>query len=258
MIGHPHTGITHKNALSLKNKATHTFLHTYITFRRDSDIVAPYGQWEYYDKRVTQLPQNVSYAKGKTKKVAWFVSNCRARNNRLAIARELRKYIDVDIYGPCGGQHLECPRSKENECFAFLEKDYKFYLSFENSNCHDYVSEKLYKNALQNNVLPIVMGGSPADYHKMAPEKSFIHIDDFDTVANLGAYLNLLDKDDVLYNTYFQWKGTGENIDTRYWCRVCSMLHIPNKDKSKYRLRDVSFRKWWQGDDVCNRSNWKK
>lgn len=227
-------------------------------FRRDSDIVAPYGQWEYYDKRVTQLHQSVNYAKGKTKKVAWFVSNCGAKNNRLQIAKELSKYISVDIYGACGGQNLECPRSNESACYELLEKDYKFYLSFENSNCRDYVTEKLYRNALQHNVLPIVMGGSPEDYHKMAPERSFIHVDDFANVSSLAAYLNLLDKDDVLYNTYFKWKGTGEIIDAHYWCRVCSMLHIPNKDKSKYRLSDVSFRKWWQGEDVCNRSNWKK
>lgn len=32
-------------------------------------------------------------------RVAWFVSNCGAKNSRLEYARELAKYIDVDIYG---------------------------------------------------------------------------------------------------------------------------------------------------------------
>ena len=40
-----------------------------------------------------------NYALGKTKKVAWFVSNCGARNKRLEYARELSKHIEVDIYG---------------------------------------------------------------------------------------------------------------------------------------------------------------
>uniref|UniRef100_A0A336KDC8 Fucosyltransferase n=1 Tax=Culicoides sonorensis TaxID=179676 RepID=A0A336KDC8_CULSO len=228
------------------------------TYRRDSDIVAPYGRWEYYDKRVTQLPQSINYALGKTKKVAWFVSNCHAQNNRLEIATELKNYIDVDIYGFCGDGNLECPRSSELECFKMLQTEYKFYLSFENSNCHDYVTEKFFLNALSNNVLPVVMGGSPLDYRKMSPEKSFIHVDDFNSIEHLGEYLKLLDKDDVLYNSYFQWKGTGELIEPHYWCRVCSMLHIPNKDKTKYRLSDISFTKWWRGKGVCISENWKK
>lgn len=65
------------------------------TYRRDSDIVAPYEKWEYFDMRVKQMDQERNYAQNKTKKVAWFVSNCSARNNRLNYAKELKKYIDV-------------------------------------------------------------------------------------------------------------------------------------------------------------------
>lgn len=65
------------------------------TYRQDSDIVAPYEKWEYYDPRVKQLEQDRNYAFNKTKKVAWFVSNCNARNNRLQYANELSKHIEV-------------------------------------------------------------------------------------------------------------------------------------------------------------------
>lgn len=41
-----------------------------------------------------------------------------------------------------------------------LEKDYKFYLAFENSNCRDYITEKAYSNALMRNILPIVVSVS--------------------------------------------------------------------------------------------------
>jgi hypothetical protein len=78
--------------------------------------------------------------------VAWFVSNCQERNNRQGYAKELQKYIPVDIYGTCGTK--ECPRSTETECYEMLNRDYKFYLAFENSNCKDYITEKFFVNSL--------------------------------------------------------------------------------------------------------------
>ena len=108
------------------------------TYRSDSDIVAPYEKWAYYDPDVKQIEQKRNYASNKTKKVAWFVSNCATRNNRLQYANELSKYIKVDIFGSCGKD--TCPRTKTEECFEILDRDYKFYLSFENSNCRDYIT----------------------------------------------------------------------------------------------------------------------
>lgn len=87
-----------------------------------------------------------NYAAGKTKKIAWFVSNCVAKNNRLEYARELGKYIEVDIYGACGSH--SCSRANAKQCFELLAKTYKFYLAFENSNCRDYISEKFFVNGL--------------------------------------------------------------------------------------------------------------
>ena len=47
-------------------------------------------------------------------------------------------------------------------------KDYKFYLSFENSLCQDYITEKFYL-ALYAGALPIVYGGLNAlDYDKVS------------------------------------------------------------------------------------------
>lgn len=41
------------------------------------------------------MEQDRNYAQNKTKKVAWFVSNCGARNGRLNYAHELQKFIQV-------------------------------------------------------------------------------------------------------------------------------------------------------------------
>ncbi|KAL1470690.1 hypothetical protein MTO96_024107 [Rhipicephalus appendiculatus] len=79
------------------------------TYRHDSDIVAPYEKFVSYDDGGTsaQRPASSVPPRNKTKKVAWFVSNCAARNQRLQFARKLAAYIDVDIYGTCGS--LKCP-----------------------------------------------------------------------------------------------------------------------------------------------------
>ena len=50
---------------------------------------------------------------------------------------ELSKYINVDIYGKCG------KRFEDNEDPRFTD-NYFFYLAFENSQCKDYITEKLY------------------------------------------------------------------------------------------------------------------
>ena len=117
------------------------------TYRLDSTIVTPYEKFVPFPNATT-APSTPSknYAAGKTKMVAWFVSNCRTKNNRYEYAKELGQYISVDIYGQCGP--LFCPREQKQNCFSMLSKDYKFYLAFENSNCKNYITEKFYWNAL--------------------------------------------------------------------------------------------------------------
>lgn len=140
-----------------------------------------------------------------------------------------------------------------------LNNDYKFYLAFENSNCRDYITEKFFINSIghnsdQLNVLPIVMGGHPDDYRRAAPPNSYIHVDDFKSPAHLAQYLNKLDKDDIAYNQYFEWKSKprkGEFVNTYFWCRLCSLLHAPpNRQKPLVSYENIAD--WWASKDVCN------
>ncbi|XP_054271110.1 glycoprotein 3-alpha-L-fucosyltransferase A-like [Macrosteles quadrilineatus] len=222
------------------------------TYRRDSDIVTPYDKWVYWDPQVTQYPGPLrDFAANKTGKVAWFVSNCGARNGRLQYAHELQKYIQVDIYGACG--NLVCPRSISEKCFDLLDKKYKFYLAFENSNCKDYITEKFFVNGLKHKVLPIVMGARPEDYAKVAPKNSYIHVDDFESPKHLAKFLHKLDQDDDLYNSYFRWKDTGEYIDSGFFCRICSLLHADFPDKNYHE----DMNKWWHADGICTPNSWR-
>ncbi|XP_069985759.1 glycoprotein 3-alpha-L-fucosyltransferase A isoform X2 [Penaeus vannamei] len=237
--------------LHTQNFANKNVFNWTATYRHDSDIVAPYEKWVYYDPNIRQKTQEINYAANKTKQVAWFVSNCGARNNRLQYAKELGRYIGVDIYGACGVKR--CPRSNSAKCFEMLNKDYKFYLAFENSNCRDYITEKFFVNGLSHHILPIVMGAHPDDYARQAPEKSFIHVDDFESPKELADFLHILDQNDDLYNEYFRWKGTGEFINTYFMCRLCSMLH---DEGHQQHYEDVNL--WWRGAGTCINGSWRK
>lgn len=96
-------------------------------------------------------------------------------------------------------------------------------------------------------MLPVVMGGRREDYERMAPERSYVHVDDFESPESLAEYLQRLDADDDLYNQYFLWKGTGEFIDTKFFCRLCAMLHDDGVPYKGHR----NFSDWWSGPGVC-------
>jgi len=122
------------------------YINWTVSYRRDSTLAISYGKYAR-TKDANSSQQTVDYSAGKIKQVAWLVSNCHAKNNRLEYAHELAKYIDVDIYGACGTK--TCNRTGPESCHNLLVKQYRFFLAFENSNCKDYITEKLYHAALQ-------------------------------------------------------------------------------------------------------------
>ena len=81
-------------------------------------------------------------ALGPRKPVAWLVSNCQTASHRELYVKELQKYVPVDVFGKCG-EPLKCTKGRD-ECFVEIAESYKFYLSFENSICEDYVTEKFF------------------------------------------------------------------------------------------------------------------
>ncbi|XP_015378928.1 PREDICTED: glycoprotein 3-alpha-L-fucosyltransferase A-like [Diuraphis noxia] len=98
------------------------------------------------------------------------------------------------------------------------------------------------------NVLPVVMGARREDYKRLAPDRSYLHVDDYESPKLLAEHLWRLDADDDLYNEYFRWKGSGEFIDTKFFCRLCAMLHDDGAPAKSYQ----DFDHWWRGPGVCH------
>lgn len=118
------------------------------TFWRGSDLVTPYSKWVSANESIKPELPDRNYAGGKSKLVAIFVSNCDTPNDRLQYVKTLQKYIQVDIFGRCGPEE-EKSIIPAQAGFSMLKRHYKFYLAFENSNCRDYITEKLFRNAFQ-------------------------------------------------------------------------------------------------------------
>ena len=98
-------------------------------------------------------------------------------------------------------------------------------------------------------MVPVVMGAPRGDYERAAPPSSFIHVDDFASPRQLADFLRRVAADRRRYNAYFRWRGVGEYIDTKFWCRLCAMLHEARRSgrHSVYdRLDD-----WWRGPGAC-------
>ena len=102
-----------------------------------------------------------------------------------------------------------------------------------------------------HDVLPIVMGARRVDYAAFAPTHSYIHVDDFAGPQQLADYLRLVAANDTLYNEYFQWKGAWKDVDQRYWCRVCALLHW--RDDVGYVSWYDDYTSWWNG--ACDRNS---
>ncbi|KAI9554165.1 hypothetical protein GHT06_019437 [Daphnia sinensis] len=203
----------------------------------------------------THLPSAKNYATNKTMQVAWMVSHCTTFSLRETYVNQLRKLIPVDIYGACG--NLTCPHSNAlkylsaPECYRMLEKKYKFYLSFENSMCTDYVTEKFFE-IMRHELVPVVYGA--ANYSQHAPFHSYINALDY-TPKELADYLKMLDANDTLYNEYFWWKDhyrveAGiENRARRGFCDLCKKLH-QDQDVTKSYPELVSE---WHPSTQCRR-----
>ncbi|XP_039371701.1 4-galactosyl-N-acetylglucosaminide 3-alpha-L-fucosyltransferase FUT6-like [Mauremys reevesii] len=203
-----------------------------MSYRRDSDIFTPYGWLE-----VLSQPQNFSIP-AKSKLVSWVVSNWNPASRRVQYYGELKKYLHVDIYGH---QHMPLPQDK----LVSTLSQYKFYLAFENSLHEDYITEKLWYNALGSGAVPVVCGPPRENYERFLPPDAFIHIDDFPNAQGLAQYLQELDKDPARYQRYFQWRTWLKPSEQSSWtirfCKACRALQMTET----YQTR-TGLAKWFR------------
>ncbi|KAF9788998.1 hypothetical protein SFRURICE_008669, partial [Spodoptera frugiperda] len=205
-------------------------------------------EMEPIDKKLKNVIKNKKYA------VAWFVSNCNARNKRSDIALllqgELKKHnLDLHIYGPCvWGSGMNCSYDDELHCLRLLRNKYYFYLSFENSLSDDYVTEKLL-HPLRFHTVPIVYGG--ANYTRFVPDGAYLNVRTLG-IKTLVEKIVAAIRDPNIYHDYFKWANhysyhhPVESPETDPYCVLCKALNDDHlvKTTSMYE----KFTKWWNAN----------
>ena len=199
-----------------------------MNFRLDSEVIYPYG----YLKTRESLPER-NYSeiyRQKTKFAAWIVSNCWTYSKRDLFVQRLQEHgVPVDVYGRCGKHRI-------SDAAEMINKDYKFYLSFENSFCTDYITEKFFQYYSSDTLL-VVRGG--ADYNKLLPKESYINTAEFDTFKELADYLKRVNSTEELYIEHLKRKDrysatcdkAGSDIA---YCSLCAKLNNLQDNRNTY------------------------
>ena len=175
--------------------------------------------------------------------------HCITQSRREKYVEELKRHIKLDIIGKCRDSSVCKWRTNCLDVF----KKYKFYLSFENAFCTDYIAEKFWPR-MEEGIVPIVLGG--ADYKAYLPAHFYIDVRDFASPKTLAEYLLKLDNNDNLYNKYFVCRQD-------YTCHpgmpsndlLCDICRFMNDNLNKVNIiPDVNT--FWSRDDCLSRETY--
>ena len=185
--------------------------------------------------------------------VAYVQSGCDSPSLRDEWVSEFMKHIKVDSYGACLNNKqlpadLRGSEKFESDRFYKYLARYKFVIAFENAICDDYVTEKLWRT-LGTGSVPIYLGAP--NIESLLPNKnSAILVKDFQSPYEVANYVDKLNRDDGLYNSFLQHKALYSPYPPDIWPLVT------NEDLEEM----VSNREWgvsseqqrWQGNMVAH------
>lgn len=200
-----------------------------MSYRSDSDIFLPYGNLipntaDRSVRRVRAIPLHGQSRSRllRPRLVAWVVSNWSESHARVAFYYKLRRYLQVDVFGRAGRRVPEDIGGSRG--VVKLLGLYQFYLSLENSQHTDYITEKLW-NAVLAGAVPVVLGPSRQNYERFLPPEAFIHVDDFPTVRGLARYLLMLKHNPKRLMRHLDWRGSYSmhqtTFPTEHYCTAC-------------------------------------
>lgn len=220
-----------------------------MTYKMNSDVPVPYGRTikkalttlRYHSSTSEQF-WRINLMSSKTKLVAALISHCNTINRRLEYVKVLKSLLQdhLDVIGNCMNGNIICPHHLKD---CSILSSYKFYLSFENSNCREYITEKVFWNAFEKYAVPIIMGASLEDCQRLLPPGSYLHVDNFHSAKALVTYLRYLDDNNEYYLKYHEWRDSYTVLNehgyfgsaSKHYCRVCQALNYNSNTTKVYK-----------------------
>ena len=189
----------------LRDKKIMSLFDIQMTYRLDSDVPVPYCKTQLYNDFL-DLPV-LSFVEKREVPLLFVASN--PVKQRDTYAKELSRYIPIDCPGKClNNQSIDGfsdPSVYNISRLQNLIGQYKFYLCLENSNCTDYVTEKLYM-PLAAGTVPVYQGAN--NVTDLIPQKdSIICTKDFASPKLLANYLLYLSNNATAYQQILNWKN---------------------------------------------------
>ncbi|KAJ1348837.1 hypothetical protein KIN20_004230 [Parelaphostrongylus tenuis] len=216
------------------------YFNATITYRRDSRYFHPYGHFALRSGE-EDVSDIITKEQRKTRGSLIFVSNCNTPSKREKLVRELGKLTSITVRGNCESQLAVGNEMRSFSCKEDCDDDsliatHRFYISFENSVCNDYITEKFFMRASQI-LIPIVAVRRVYEDAGI-PNGSFIALDDFGSMKELADHLTDLRQNDTKYLEYFEWitryrKPTAHIGDAL--CKLCEDIH----SRSRFHINDI-------------------
>ncbi|KAK3100130.1 hypothetical protein FSP39_015173 [Pinctada imbricata] len=214
----------------LGNKKWRGAFNWIFSYQRNSDIFFPWG--EVIAKTYIPKRNYSAIFDAKNGTAVWLSSNCRTQSRRDEYVNIMGNIIDIDIYGKCG--NLSCRNiirkdDPNDVCRNEKSIQYKFYLSFENALCPDYITEKVYLfYQYDRQIIPVIRGIQNAD--EFLPKNTYVDASKFDNATQLAHYLKVLGNDRERYIAMLKEKDK-YTVDTivkvfeTAMCSLCAKLH---------------------------------
>ena len=233
-----------------------------IGLRRDNDIYIPTAiitrgrHLDGFDPHKNYLADKEGFTAALLTSNCWVGSSFKLYYGRRDFIRALQDAgLKLDVYGACGTQ---CG-SYEN-CARYLKK-YKFVLTFENSLCWDYLTEKPFIGGLNIGSVPIIATWANISDPYVLPPGSFIDALNFSTPSKLISYMEKVGEDPKLYNRFFEWRANWTYrlvsqfeghvpFSDDYFCPLCHRLH---ELKRHPRLKTITNYTDWYEQEKCRK-----
>ncbi|KAK3593360.1 hypothetical protein CHS0354_021928 [Potamilus streckersoni] len=223
-----------------------------MSYRSDATIINPYGRYVKLDvlksNNVRKGHDKQNIYSEKVKFIVGTLSDSIDPGEQYILIDEMSKYIDIEMLGKCYGNRV-CGTVREDlnkDCDQKIKK-YRFFLAFESKECKDYITEH-YWRALDREQIPVV-NWKRMDILSGYVPNSYINIYDFSSVKDFADYVTLVNRNETLYNSYFEWRKnfTIDLTGRRAWCDLCEKLHSMDKG---YESQTVDFKKYIDSD-IC-------